>query len=194
MPMDSSRTRLNAWPQIMLHGKHIFLGPLHKEDSGTLWSWINDRRLVSLSGCPKPVHEDNHAEWFRALTHACDMEIFAIRRRDDELLIGSCQLHSIHPVYRSAELQIRIGIEEETAKGYGTEAVRLLTRYGFHDLNLNRIFLHVFASNARAVRVYEKCGYVREGLLRQAAHVDGHPEDLMVMAILREDWKADERL
>lgn len=173
----------------MLKGKHICLGSLREEDSGTLWSWINDRRLVSQSGCPKPVHEDNHAEWFRGLTHGRDMVIFAIRRTDDGRLIGSCQLHSIHPVFRSAELQIRIGLEDETAKGYGTEAVRLLTDYGFRDLNLNRIFLHVFAGNIRAIRTYEKCGFVREGVLRQAVFVDGGTQDVFIMALLRADWQ-----
>ena len=97
-------------------------------------------------------------------------------------LIGTCQLHSISAVHRHAELQIRIGDVKQRGHGYGTDAVQLLLKFGFDDLNLHRIFLHVFADNKAAVRTYEKCGFKREGILRHAAHIDGRYVDDVLMA------------
>ena len=68
------------------------------------------------------------------------------------------------------------------------EAVRLLLDFAFRDLNLHRVYLHVFDTNAAAIRIYEKVGFVREGVLRQAAHIDGRYVDVMVMSILREEY------
>jgi RimJ/RimL family protein N-acetyltransferase len=70
----------------------------------------------------------------------------------------------------------------------GTAAIRQLVEFGFRDLNLNRIALHVFATNTRAIHVYEKIGFSREGLLRQAAYVDGGFLDVVLMALLRADY------
>jgi len=87
-----------------------------------------------------------------------------------------------------AELQIRIGDAADRGRGVGSEAVGLLLRFAFDDLNLQRVQLHVFADNAAAIRVYEKAGFVREGVLRQAAHIGGKYVDVVLMGILREDY------
>jgi RimJ/RimL family protein N-acetyltransferase len=81
-----------------------------------------------------------------------------------------------------------IGEVSRQNRGYGTEAVRLLVRYGFEILNLNRIGLSVFANNLRAIRTYQKAGFVHEGCLRQARFHGGRYEDEYRFAILREEW------
>ncbi|MBW3570226.1 MAG: GNAT family N-acetyltransferase [Gemmatimonadetes bacterium] len=163
------------------------LAPLRAEDSATLYEWINDRELVIQNGAYRPVTDAAHRAWFESVRGRADMVIFGIRRVEGDRLIGSCQLHSIHPVHRSAELQIRIGQGEQRGKGFGTHAVRLLLHFAFRDLNLNRVYLHVFDSNAAAIRAYEKAGMVHEGVLRQAAFIDGGYRDVRVMSILAED-------
>ncbi len=174
----------------MLFGQHIRLAPLRAEDSETLFGWINDRPLTIYSAAYHPVDDLSHQSWFGAVTKKSSVAIFAIRRVSDDALIGTCQLHSIHPVFRSAEMQIRIGNTGDQSKGCGTEAVRLLLSHAFRDLNLQRVDLHVLASNARAIRVYEKCGFQREGVKRRAAWIDNAWHDLIIMSILREEWEA----
>jgi RimJ/RimL family protein N-acetyltransferase len=66
----------------------------------------------------------------------------------------------------------------------------LLLRHGFCTLNLNRIFLRVFAENKRAIRTYEKVGFVHEGRLRQAVYKNGAYSDILYMSVLREEWDA----
>jgi len=172
----------------MLKSAHIALKALRATDSPLLWQWINDRELVSFNSSYKPVSEEQHQAWFEAIQQRADTFIFAIRLWETDQLIGSCQLHSINCVSRSAELQIRLGDAAEHGKGYGTEAVQLLLQFAFADLNLNRIYLHVFASNTRAIKVYEKSGFLREGTLRQAAYINDQYTDVLVMGILREEY------
>jgi RimJ/RimL family protein N-acetyltransferase len=165
----------------------VKLGAVREEDLPRLWEWINDREQVIYNAVYKPVSEPEHLEWFEQITRNPRVKLFALRDAADAALVGTCQLHSIDCVARAAELQIRIGDVGKRDAGMGTDAVRQLIEFGFRDLNLNRIYLHVFATNARAIHVYEKAGFVREGVLRQAAFLDGRFVDVVVMAILRVD-------
>jgi RimJ/RimL family protein N-acetyltransferase len=160
---------------------------MRDEDVPLLFPWINNRDTTLWSAPYHPVSESDHREWAKGVIASSDRAFFVIRRISDDRVVGTCQLHSIHPVHRTAELQIRIGEAADRGRGCGSEAVVLLLRFAFDDLNLHRVQLHVFADNASAIRVYEKAGFVREGLLRQAAHIGGRYVDVVVMGILRED-------
>jgi len=116
-----------------------------------------------------------------------DSVFFVIENRRTKKAIGTCQLHKISAVHRTAELQIRIGEKAHQGQGFGSEAGRLLVEFGFRDLNLHRISLHVFASNQRAVRAYQKCGFTEEGRLREAVFIDGKHIDVLIMGLLRND-------
>ena len=71
---------------------------------------------------------------------------------------------------RCARFGIFMGEKSFWNQGYGTEATRLMLKHAFETLNLNRIFLHVYETNPRAIRAYEKVGFVKEGLLRDAIY------------------------
>jgi RimJ/RimL family protein N-acetyltransferase len=173
----------------MLRSGSIVLAPLTEADSETLFKWINDRDLVVLSAPYKPVSESQHNAWFQSVLKRPDAYIFGIRTVDESQLVGSCQLHSISQVHRSAELQIRIGDSASRGRGYGTDAVRALQQFAFSDLDLHRIQLSVFATNAAAVHVYEKTGFKKEARMREAAFIEGRFIDVLVMGILRTDWR-----
>lgn len=169
----------------MLMGERVILAPLMEADSATLFSWINDREQVILNSSFRPIHEGSHRDWYERVQRTGDIVVFAIRARETNKLIGTCQLHSIQSVHRCAELQIRIGRIGDRGKGCGTEATRLLVDFAFTDLNLHRVQLHVRADNVAAIRVYEKAGFTREGLMKEAAYIDGRYVDLFIMAVLR---------
>jgi RimJ/RimL family protein N-acetyltransferase len=168
----------------------IHLCPLTLEDLPILFNWINDREQVLFNAPYKPVHWQHHQKWFETVQQRKDMIIFGIRAQQTDKLIGTCQLHSIHPVHRTAELQIRIGEVAERGHGYGTEAIRKLLNFSFKDLNLHRVYLHVFVSNEAAIRAYSKAGFSREGVLRQHTYIDGEYLDVIVMGILQEEFYA----
>jgi RimJ/RimL family protein N-acetyltransferase len=165
----------------------VRLAPLDEADREPLFRWINDRELVTLSAAFAPVERSAHDAWFDAIRSRQDTAIFAIRLRGASRLVGSCQLHSIDPLHGTAELQIRIGERDVWGRGLGEEAVLMLLDYGYWELGLHRIHLHVLATNERALRLYERVGFRREGVLREAALIDNRRSDLVVMAKLRSD-------
>jgi len=139
------------------------LEPLRDEDSDALFAWINDRELVELSAVFHPVSRAEHDAWFASIRARDDVAIYAIR--EDGALVGTCQLIMEGA---EAELRIRIGVRSAQGRGIGTFAVAELVRRGFQELGLERIWLQVFAVNARAIRAYEKAGFrtVRDGSTR----------------------------
>jgi RimJ/RimL family protein N-acetyltransferase len=173
-----------------MRGKKVSLHPLRYEDKEILFQWVNDRALVNYNAPYRPISESNHEEWFEAVTRKHDVFFFVIKENEKNTTIGSCQLHNVHWVHRSAELQIRIGDEKYRNKGYGAEAIELLLRFGFQDLNLHRVYLHLLKNNERAKKAYMKTGFVVEGDLHEAAFVNGKYVDLQMMSILRDAYQA----
>jgi len=172
----------------MIKGKKVSLGPLRDTDSHTLFGWINERELVVNSSNYRPIHRQSHDDWFSRIQRNESVRIFAIRENSENDLIGSCQLHSIDLLNSGAELQIRIGRDSDRGKGYGSEAVDLLLRHAFLDLGLHRVYLEVYESNQAAIRSYEKVGFRTEGVMQDANFVDGKYRNIVLMAILQNEW------
>jgi len=116
---------------------------------------------------------------------------FAIRTLDDDKLIGECNLWPMWN-HQNAWLAIGIGEPDYRGKGYGTDAMRVLIGYGFRELGLYRITLSVFSYNTRAIRSYEKVGFVREQVQRAALFRDGERYDMYIMGLLRPEWEAQQ--
>ena len=114
------------------------------------------------------------------------MRRYAIMR--GERVIGTCRLWQ--PEFAGLELAIAIFDAGERGRGAGTFAVEKMCEVAFLDLDTHRVELGVYPDNAAAIRVYEKCGFEREALLRRYIHHEGAWHDLVWMAILRRDWSA----
>lgn len=119
-----------------------------------------------------------------------DLHGFAIRTLADDRLIGLIGLYTIFWLQREAFMGIQIGEREYWGKGYGTDALRVLLRYGFDELNLQRVSLSFLEGNERAMRSYEKCGFRYEGRERQIWAYDGRRWDEIFMGLLRDEWAA----
>ena len=167
-----------------VEGARIRLSPIRANDAPALFRWINDRELVVFNAGFHPVHASQHAAWMRSIAGKTDLIVFAIRKKRGDALIGVCQLHTISAVHRSAELQIRIGDAASRGRGYGVEAVRLLVEFAFRDLNLHRVWLRVFGTNTPALKTYSAAGFAREGVMRDAAFIDGRYVDVVIMGIV----------
>ena len=89
---------------------------------------------------------------------------------------------------RKAEMAIVLDPEQQQ-KGYGSEAIGLLLELAFDYMNLNRVHLRVYSDNARAIACYEKCGFVREGIMRQDTFSCGEYRDTIIMSVLRDEWR-----
>ncbi len=113
---------------------------------------------------------------------------FEIRAIQEDRMIGYIQLFGLSWVHGDAWLGIGLGDRAYWGKGYGTDALRVMLRYVFTELNLRRVTLGVFAYNPRAIKAYEKAGFKEEGRLRQYVLREGQRNDMVVMGALREEW------
>ncbi len=109
--------------------------------------------------------------------------------RDDSKPIGSSAFVRIDWIGRMATFYITIAEKQNWDKGYGKETTQLMVDYAFETLNLNRVQLHVSKENERAVNIYEKIGFIKEGVLREAMYFDNRYVDFYLMGILKTDWE-----
>ena len=135
---------------------------------------------------PHPYPDGAAAEWIA--THPAKLaEGFYNFAVDDGQLAGAAGL-IVKRADDAAEIGYWIGVPY-WGRGYASEAAAALVRYGFEELNLNRIFAAYFARNAASGNVLRKIGMKHEGTLRQGAKKWGEYQDLEMYAILRGEWK-----
>jgi RimJ/RimL family protein N-acetyltransferase len=171
-----------------LVGEHVYMRPLDRGDAPAFVTWLNDPELRRFLLARRPMTLRAEEEFIDSLATGERISL-GIAMRDGDRLIGGAGLREIDEPCRRATFGILIGPPEERGKGYGTEATRLMVGYAFETMNLNRVVLQVTEYNPRGVRVYEKVGFRREGVLRQDTYRDGRYWDTIVMGMLREEWK-----
>ena len=115
--------------------------------------------------------------------------LFMVHTRADDRVIGFIELDGFDWAARSGWVGIGISDPAYRGKGYGTEAMRLLLRYAFDVLNLNRLNLNVVSHNDRAIRSYEQVGFRYEGTQREVLCEENQRLDIVDMGILRKDWE-----
>jgi len=115
--------------------------------------------------------------------------LFLIHTLQEDRLIGFIGLDGISWSHGDCWVFIALGERDTWGKGYGTDAMRIMLRYAFTELNLHRVSLDVFSYNPRAIRSYEKCGFVVEGRARGMLNREGRRDDFVYMGILKEEWE-----
>jgi len=176
--------------------ENIFAGPriricaLEKEDAQAFARWSEDAEYTRNldTDCAAPRSADFFRAEMESRASAKDGWEFGIRAMEGNKLIGFIALHSIEWNNRAGIMSIGIGEPGYRGGGYGTEAVRLILRYAFCELNLNRVGLDVISGNEAAIRCYEKAGFRREGAAREAVQRDGRKCDRIYMGILFDEW------
>jgi RimJ/RimL family protein N-acetyltransferase len=151
--------------------------------------WFNDAEVTELLMREPGLTLDQEREWFERLS-APDCRSLVLAIEVDGHHIGTVGLHSRDDDY-CANFGITIGEKAYWGKGYGTAATRETLRIGFEERGLHRIQLEAWSSNARAIRCYRKCGFRHEGLRRHGWRKGNEWRDVVLMAILRDEWEAD---
>jgi RimJ/RimL family protein N-acetyltransferase len=172
----------------MLEGTLVNLRPLAAGDLDRVLTWINDREVTRFLAARYPISRAEEERWLSGQPPASFGNVMLAIETKDGTHIGNCDLRNGQPENRKAALGIMIGDKEYWSNGYGSDAVITLLRFGFHEQNLNRVWLHVFDFNERAQACYRKVGFVEEGRLRQNAFLEGRYIDTIVMGILRSEF------
>ncbi len=153
--------------------------------------WYSDPEIARLTRYQQsPLSSDEVQRFFYARIMGTDFLAMAIHVRDTDRLIGTCAFSQLDGDNGSTLYHITIGEPDAWGKGYGTEATELMVAHAFRRLGLHRVALTVFEFNTRAIRAYEKCGFVIEGRAREAIFREGRYWDEIHMSVLLEDWEA----
>lgn len=174
-------------------GDLVRLRPAEAEDVPLFVRWLSNPELryyVTI----RYMSEALERRWFEGMVTSTQGPAparlhFVIETLDNAQPIGVIGLEDINWRDRNAEFGIIVGEPDFWGRGYGSDALRTILDVGFRWFNLHRIFLHVVAENARAIRSYEKCGFTYEGRLREAVFIDGTYHDLLLMSILAHEFE-----
>lgn len=172
----------------VLRGDRVRLRQAREQDYAQLAEWSADPALGILqTGWVRPEPVTAAVERMRALCANDGNDVgFTVEELDGGTLLGRVGLRHAGK-NKCAELSIVIG-PPYWGNGYGSDASRVLVRYGFAEMGLHRIELEVFAFNTRAIATYAKLGFVEEGRRRQAIFHDGRWHDDVQMGLLADEW------
>lgn len=174
----------------MYTGNKVRLREYRKEDTERALYYINDAEIKRLltPGIPYLNTLEDERKWIEGLSAKADNYSFAIETLEDGRYIGGCGLNSIDWKNSVAVVGIFIGDKNYWGKGYGTDAMGVLLKFIFEQMNIHKIKLNVFSYNERAIKSYEKCGFKVEGVLRQEIFRDGCYYDEIIMGLLKDEY------
>jgi RimJ/RimL family protein N-acetyltransferase len=169
----------------MVLGDLVKLRAMGPPDAGALWRWNHDPDVMRWMDEDYAQPLALTVKWLEERRrNAYGDVLFGIEALADGELVGLVRLHGAEPETGCADLDIYLGEKEYWGRGYATDAMRTVCRYGFERMRLHRISLTVVAGNHAARRVYEKVGFVEEGRLRESFRRDGRWYDKVVMGLL----------
>ncbi len=178
----------------MIIGERVRLRPPERDDLPRFVQWFSDPDVRRHLKIYLPFSLAQEERWFEAMVERVERQeqvLMCIETAEGEL-IGNIGLHAINWKDRSAELGIIIGDKAYWGQGYGGAAIRALLGVALGEMNLHRIFLRVDADNSRGIRCYEKVGFQREGINRDAVFREGAYHDQYVMSILETEFETYE--
>ena len=172
-----------------MNSEKIKLRALTKDDAKISWVWRNNENVrYFYSGHPFFINQEKEEKWMEKI---CVSDIpltsFGIEELQSNTLIGMSFLKDINLIHRTAEFAIFIGDENAKGKGYAKEATNKTIAFAFTNLNLNRVFLKVQEDNLNAIKLYEKCKFKKEGVLRECVYKNGHYINEIIMSILKNE-------
>lgn len=183
---------------VVMESERLWFRPLEPEaDREKLYVWINRpevRRFLELRIFPQS--RESRERWIERFTEPERPEKEMRERvglvfgpKGEDAPIGYAYLQYFNWHVREANGGLVIGDLDQRGKGYGREVTKRLLSYAFRELNLNRVSLQVHADHERAVDLWKSVGFQEEGRLRQAVFLGGEYRDLLLMAILRDEWE-----
>ena len=171
-----------------LNGSSIYLRPWQDQDIDLLFKGVNDLAVRETLFTYRPKSKIELMDEIRKDLTTDKSILLTICECSSNQPVGMTAFYRIDYVSRAAIFFLAIYDSTKWRLGYGSEATKLMVDYAFNCLNLNRIRLHVACENPKAVSSYEKCGFIKEGTLREAMYHNDRYVDFYVMAILRSDF------
>jgi len=165
----------------------IYLRALEKSDiNETYLSWLNDPEVTKYMETGRlPVTMEQLEKYYEEITNSPNHVIFAIIETETDKHIGNITLNDINWIHSNANLGIMIGEKDCWGKGYGTEAIRLITDYAFMKLNIMKVWAGMYADHKASIRAFEEAGFTKEAELRNELYLNNEYHNKVIMSIMR---------
>ncbi|SFS65833.1 GNAT family N-acetyltransferase [Marininema halotolerans] len=174
---------------IFLQGERLYLRPISEDDSERYFLMMFNQETRRFTGSQRSFTKEQIQRYIADQSHDSSRLLLLIALKEDHSVIGDIQLLDIDPLNRNCYLRISLDDPRHQGKGYGNEAMKLMLDYAFGILNLHRIELNVYAYNDRAIRLYEKLGFKKEGVQRDALFYDHTYHDSIIMSMLEDEYR-----
>ena len=181
----------------LYEGPDIRFGPIdHEKDPEIESRWTHDSEFMRLmdTAPARPMSaaiiKKQYEKLEKQIEESKNLYHFMIRAKADDRLIGTAAVQRIEWANGNAFLRLGIGAAEDRGKGYGTQALRMLLRFAFAELNLFRVSAMVPEYNETAIALLEKFGFMQEVCRRKALERDGRRWDLYVFGLLKDEWQS----
>lgn len=176
----------------MLKGNQLYLCALEREDLPYLMKWRNNREFRKHFREYRELNSDMQNSWYEKKVLGDPGTImFAIRKIEDDELLGCCGLCYINWVHRNSDLSMYIGKDYAYIDnlGYAEESCRLLFDYGFMELGLEKIWSELYEFDQKKIMLYQKLGMRIDGTLRKQYYYGGKWWDSKLLSILKDEWE-----
>ena len=174
--------------------ERLLLRELTSDDVEWYMSHFSTPEIVNGSGYPGPEDIEAAKEEFEMYILGPWKEDTGLRwgiaLKDDDSLVGSCGFYKWEKdPHRKAEMGYDLA-PAYWGRGIMREALQAIIQYGFDEMNLNRITVLVISYNDRSLRLVDRLGFVKEGVMRESAYFDGRFIDDVLLSLLKRDWKS----
>lgn len=180
----------------LFESQDLRLGPIdHEKDPETESKWTHDSEFMRLmeTNPARPMSaamvKKQYEKLEKQIEEDKNLYYFTIRAKEDDRLMGKAVLQRIEWTNGNCFLQVGIGSAEDRRKGFGTQALQMLVRFAFAELNLFRVSAIVPEYNEGAIALLHKLGFTQEVCRRSALERDGRRWDLYVFGLLRDEWQ-----
>ena len=168
----------------------VILRPLAETDVDHIMTWVNDPDVVGnlAAFAGEPFTRTDELAWIQRTIGSASDVVFSIFTREGERYIGQIGIHQIHARSRVGRLGVVIAARGDMGKGYGSAAIRSVVDHAFGPLGLHKLWVMMFAHNARTRGICQRLGFVQEGLLREEYFHEGAWHDMARLSLLAREW------
>lgn len=173
-----------------IQGKKVVLRAISMKDANLLMELINDAETEKmLGGSSFPVSLEGQERWIVAQTGRTDVLRCIVSLKESEEGVGTVILSDIDTKNGVAQVHIKMDKQQGRGKGYGSDALNAIVDYAFDEMRLNCIYADVLEHNAVSQKLFAKCGFHRDGVLRSRVYKGGKYINVVSYSRLKEDWK-----
>lgn len=165
----------------MLIGNNVILREIEDDDLKYIVNWRNDVDILKWLFSYLPLSLSKQRRWYERYLSDDTSQIFIIEQKQESKSIGTIGLTGIDHKNQKAEIGILIEKGAQNS-GFGLESIKMLLDYAFDEMNLRKITARLFQDNIPAIKLYEKIGFVKEGILIDEIYKSGKYKNVVIMA------------